>query len=54
LNGRIEIGLDEVEEGLEVRITAMFGLLFFALCDFAQERQKFVECDGGKVSILLK
>ena len=33
-------------------IAAVFGLLFSALCDFAQERQDFVGCDGGKISIL--
>ena len=30
----------------------MFGLLFPALFDFAQERQNFVGCDGGKIPIL--
>ena len=32
----------------------MFGLLFPALCDFAQERQNFVGCDAGKIPILAK
>jgi len=32
----------------------VLGLLFFALCDFAQERQDFVGCDGRKISILAK
>ena len=51
MNGEAKIGLDEVEEGLEVGITAMFGLLFSAFCDFAQERQDFVGCDGGKIPV---
>ena len=51
LNGGIKIGLDEVEEGLEVGVTAVFGLLFPALCDFAQERQNFVGCDGAKIPV---
>jgi hypothetical protein len=37
-----------------VGVTAVFGLLFPALCDFAQERQNFVGCDGGKIPILAK
>jgi len=29
----------------------MFGLLFSAFCDFAQQRQNFVGCDGGKIPV---
>jgi hypothetical protein len=54
LNGRIGIGLHEIKERLEVGVTAVFGLLFSALCDFAQERQNFVGCDAGTISILAK
>jgi hypothetical protein len=51
LSGGINIGLDEIEKRLEVGVTAMFGLLFSALCDFAQERQNFVGYDGGKIPV---
>ena len=54
LNVWIKIGPDEIEERFEVGVTAMFGLLFSALCDFAQERQNFVGCDAGKIPILAK
>ena len=37
LNGRIKIGADKIEEGIEVGIAAVFSLLFSALYDFAQE-----------------
>ena len=51
LNGGIKIGPDEVEEGLEAGVAAVLGLLFPALCDFAQERQNFVGCDGAKIPV---
>jgi len=51
LNGGIKIGLDEIEERLEVGVTAVFGLLFPTLGDFAQERQHFVGCDGAKIPV---
>ncbi len=38
LNGRIKVGPDEVEEGLEVGIAAMLRLLLSALSDLAQKR----------------
>ena len=38
LNGSIEVGPDEVEESLEVGITAMLRLLLTALSDLAQKR----------------
>jgi hypothetical protein len=52
LNGRIEIGLDEIEERFEVGITSVFSLLFPSLLDFAQERQNFIGCDAGKILIV--
>jgi hypothetical protein len=54
LKGGIKIGHNEIEERLEVGVTAVFGLLFQAFCHFAQERQNFVGCDGGKIPILAK
>ena len=54
LNGCIEIGPDKIEERFEVGVTAVFGLLFPALRDFAQERQNFVGGDGGEIPILAK
>jgi hypothetical protein len=37
LNGGIEIGLDEVEEGLQVGVTAVLGLLLSFFADFVEE-----------------
>jgi hypothetical protein len=37
LYGGIEIGLDEVEEGLEVGVTAVLGLLLSVFGDLAQK-----------------
>jgi len=34
-----------------VGVTAVFGLLFPALGDFAQEREHFVGCDGAKIPV---
>jgi hypothetical protein len=37
LNGGLEICLDEVEEGLQVGVTAVLGLLFSSFGDFVEE-----------------
>jgi hypothetical protein len=37
LNGGIEIGLDEVEEGLQVGVTAVLGLQLSFFGDFVEE-----------------
>jgi hypothetical protein len=37
LNGEIEIGLDEVEESLEVGVTAVLGLLLSVCGDLVQK-----------------
>jgi len=52
LNGRIEIGLDEIEEGFEVGVTAVFGLLLSALIDFVQKREDLLGSNGSKVPLL--
>ena len=54
MNGRIEIGLDEIEEGLEVGVTPVFGLLLSALSDFVQKREDLLGCDGSKIAIVAK
>jgi hypothetical protein len=44
--------LSERHPDLRVGVTAMFGLLFSAFCDFAQERQNLVGCDGGRIPVV--
>jgi len=38
LKGRVEIGLDEIEEGFQMGIPSMLGLLFASFSYFVQER----------------
>jgi hypothetical protein len=54
LSGRIEIGLDEIEKGFEVGVTAMFGLLLSALSDLVQKREDLLGCDGSQFAIVAK
>jgi phosphoribosylformylglycinamidine (FGAM) synthase-like amidotransferase family enzyme len=54
LNGRIEIGLDEIEEGFEVGVTAVFGLLLSALSDFVQKGEDLLGCDGCQIAVSAK
>ena len=54
LNGGIEIGLDEIEEGLEVGVTAVLGLLLSALGDLVQKRENLLGCDGSKIAVFAK
>jgi hypothetical protein len=54
LNRRIEIGLDEIKEGLEVGVTAVLGLLLSALSDFVQKGEDLLGCDGSKIAIVAK
>ena len=54
LNGRIEIGLDEIEEGLEVGVTTVLGLLLSALRDHVQKGENLLGCDGGKIAVIAK
>jgi hypothetical protein len=54
LNGRIEICLDEIEEGLEVGVTAVLGLLLSALGDFVQEGEDLLGCNGCKIVVCAK
>jgi hypothetical protein len=51
LNGGIEIGLDEIEEGLEVGIASVLGLLLSALSDLVQKRENLLGCDSGKIVV---
>jgi len=54
LNGGVKIGPDKIEERFEMGVATVFGLLFPALCDFAQEGQNFIGCDAGKIPIFAK
>jgi hypothetical protein len=54
LNGKIEIGLDEIEEGLEVGVTTVLGLLLSALRDHVQKRENLFRSDGGKIAVIAK
>jgi hypothetical protein len=54
LSGRIEIGLDEIEERLEVGVTPVFGLLFSALSDSVQKGEDLLGCDGSKIAVCAK
>ncbi len=54
LYGRIEIGPDEIEEGLEVGVTTVVGLLLSALIDFVQKGEDLLGCDGRKIAIVAK
>jgi len=51
LNGRIKIGLDEIEEGLEVGVTSVLGLLLSALGDFIEEGENLFGGDGRKIVV---
>lgn len=51
LNGRIKIGLDEIEEGLEVGVTSVLGLLLAALGDFIEEGENLFGGDGRKIVV---
>ena len=51
LNGRIKIGLDEIEEGLEVGVTSVLGLLLAALGDSIEEGENLFGCDGRKIVV---
>ncbi len=52
LNGGVEIGLDEVEEGLEVGVSAVLGLLLSLLSDLLQEGEDLLGGSGSKFPIL--
>jgi hypothetical protein len=54
LNGRIEIGLDEIEERLEMGVTPVLGLLLSALSDLVQKGEDLLGCDGSKITIVAK
>jgi len=54
LNGRVEIGLDEIEEGLEVGVPTVLGLLLSALRDHVQKGENLLRCDGGKIAVIAK
>jgi hypothetical protein len=54
LSGWIEIGLDEIEEGLEVGVAAVLGLLLSALGDFVQEGEDLLGCNGCKIVVCAK
>lgn len=53
-NGRIEIGLDEIEEDIEVGVTTVLGLLLSALRDHVQKGEDLLGCDGGKIAVTAK
>jgi hypothetical protein len=54
LNGKIEIGLDEIEENLEVGVTTVLGLLLSALRDHVQKGENLFRCYGGKIAVIAK
>ena len=49
-----EIGLNKIEEGLEVGVAAMLGLLLSALSDSVQKGENLLGCDGSKIAIIAK
>lgn len=51
MNGGVKIGLDEVEEGLEVGVSAVLGLLLSLLSDLVQEGDDLLGCDAGKLPV---
>ena len=54
MNGGLEICLDEVEEGLQVGVTAVLGLLLPTFGDFVQKGENFLGRDGSKVVLFAK
>jgi hypothetical protein len=49
-----EIGLNKIEEGLEVGVAAVPGLLLSTLSDLARKRENLLGCDGGKIAVFAK
>jgi hypothetical protein len=43
----IQVGLDEIEKGFEVGVTAVLRLLLAAFGDLVEEREDLFGCDGG-------
>jgi len=54
LKGRIEVGLDEIEEGFEVGVTAVLRLLLATLRNFVQKGKDLLGCDGSKIVVCAK
>jgi hypothetical protein len=54
LNGGIKVRLDEIEEGFEVRVAAMLGLLLATLGDLVQESEDLLGCDGSEIGVCAK
>jgi len=52
LNGGIEIGLDEVEESLQVGVTAVLGLLFSVFGDLVQKGEDILGSNRNKIPVI--
>ena len=47
LNGGIKVGLDEIEKGFEMGVTAVLRLLLATFGDLVEEREDLFGCNGG-------
>ncbi len=54
LNAEIQVGLDEVEKGFEVRVAAVLCLLLPAFGDLVEEGEDLFGCDGRQVAATAK
>ena len=54
LNAGIQVGLDEIEKGFEVGVTAVFRLLLAAFGDLVEQREDLFRCDGSQIALSKK